>query len=412
MNKFIVLSVSLLTFSSSAAQPETSVRYESTQKQTVSTGFSASTRELQSSQKRQLVEKQQIIEKGQSQGQIRVERRKTTLKKRSINAGVNKTTLAKTRLSSPLLSSKASFFEIYDSWVSLDSDYDGDGYYSEFTINFDANYSGGFADVYADIYLSQGGGAWVHIATTDIFTIHSFDSHDYYSVATGLNYNFPTGDYDVLIDLYEAGYSGIVDSVSSDEFSSLYALPLEDDEHELNSNNTRITYVASELVQDRDYDGFFTHLLLEYDIDTINSGRSAYAEVNLTNTHTLQRQLVETTDFIIGNQTELIDLVLEAGYLSGWYDVQIQLIDSLTGQVLANAAQDFSALSRLPVESQDFDYQINYPDTTPDHIDQGHAVVTHESGGGSLGVMLLLIILVTASLKAKELRTRRNLEQE
>jgi hypothetical protein len=46
-------------------------------------------------------------------------------------------------------------------------------------------------------------------------------------VSTSLLVDYPPGNYDVLIDLYQLGYSEIVATFSSDDSNALYALPLE-----------------------------------------------------------------------------------------------------------------------------------------------------------------------------------------
>lgn len=302
-------------------------------------------------------------------------------------------------------SKNSSAFEIYDSWVTLYSDSDGDGYYSEFDVNFDADFSGGYADVYAEIYLSLEGGSWIHINTTDVFSIYSSSDNDSYKVSIGLNFDFPTGEYDLLIDLYEAGYPGVVATAGPANDGDLYALPLEDKRHELNSDNTLITYVASTLNSDGDLDGYFTGLTLEYDIDTYDSGRLVYAEIDLTNSVTFQQHRQTTVNFQLGNQTELVDLDFVSGYNSGLYDIEIRLIDVDTGEILANAAQNFSSLTQLPIESEDFDYSNSSGGGSQGHVDHTHAVDAHGSGGGSLGLFSgLLLVLVTLLSKSKNNR--------
>ncbi|MET1254666.1 choice-of-anchor H family protein [Aliikangiella maris] len=295
------------------------------------------------------------------------------------------------RSQTPQKSHNAHNFVIYEAWTSLDYDHDGDGYYSEFTVNFDPNYSGGYAEVFADLYLSKNGGPWVLYKTTDTFTIYGNDSDDYYSVTTRLNYDFPTDHYDVLIDLYEYGDPDFVDTVDADIFNSLYALPLEDNEHELNSDSTLITYVSSELSEDGDRDGFYTHLSLTYDIDTYAAGRNVYAKVVLLDTLTFNSSYVETENFVLGNQTEYIDIYFENGQIPGWYDVQIQLIDVVTNQIIANAAQDFSALSQLGIESHNYDFDFDVVGTDSDPIHREEATHSHESGGGAMGWFIALL---------------------
>ncbi|TQV71377.1 hypothetical protein FLL45_19670 [Aliikangiella marina] len=287
-------------------------------------------------------------------------------------------------------SKNAYAYSIYDAWTTLEFDYDGDGYFSEFTVTFDVDNSGGYSDIYAEMYLSRDGGPWIHLNTTEVFTIYGNDS-DAYSVTTLLNYDFPTGYYDLVIDVYEAGYTGIVATAGPADFYGLQSLPLEDDEHELSSNDTQISYVASTIADDFDRDGFFTALTLEYDIDTLDAGRLVYSEVDLTNVDTFERVTLATEDYFVGNQTEFLDLILETGYQAGWYDIEIRVVDSVTGEVIANAAQEFAGLIQLPLESINYDNFVDNPVVNQGDVYVGDAVIVHESGGGSFGWMLLAL---------------------
>ena len=122
-------------------------------------------------------------------------------------------------------------FSIFDVTSILDDDFDVDGYYHTFTIQFDADvysYTGqDTREVYALLYLRQDGGPWVHYFTTDNFIIEGDTAADTYEVSTSLLVDYPPGNYDVLIDLYQLGYSEIVATFSSDDSNALYALPLE-----------------------------------------------------------------------------------------------------------------------------------------------------------------------------------------
>lgn len=130
-------------------------------------------------------------------------------------------------------------FYIYDAYSRLFVDNDYDGFYQTFSVTFDADVSGAYinetANVFVELYLSRNGGAWEHYYTTDVFTIFGDATDDDYEVLTTLESGFTTDHYDVLIDLYEVGYGDVVATVSSNDFDSLYALPLEsrywDDEY-------------------------------------------------------------------------------------------------------------------------------------------------------------------------------------
>lgn len=287
-----------------------------------------------------------------------------------------KTGVAKLRSKSPEKSSSAFGFSIFSADSILNYDLDGDGYYSDFTIDFDADFDNGAADVYGVIYYSVDGGDWTELTETDVFSIYSDLATDSYSVSTQLNFGFPSNDYDILIDLYEDGLAGIVATISSDDVDSLYALPLEDEEHEVS-----ISYVESDLFGDADGDGFYTDLTLEYDINSQLSGEVVYAEIVLTNVVGGWEQTVSTSDFVLGNNTEFVDLTFNAGYPPGWYDVTIYLVNSQTGEVIVDVGPEFSSLKSLPIESINND---NFNDSIIDNE-------IHVSGGGSVGWGFLLL---------------------
>jgi len=128
-------------------------------------------------------------------------------------------------------------FVIYDAYTQLIEDYDYDGYYQTFSVTFDADlvtYSAhDEAVVYAELYLSENGGPWQHYYTTDAFVIHGESSDDEFEVYSTLQQGFNSNHYDVLIDLYEVGYANIIASYSSDDSNSLYALPLESSDYDV-----------------------------------------------------------------------------------------------------------------------------------------------------------------------------------
>lgn len=132
-------------------------------------------------------------------------------------------------------------FSIYNATTVLQNDNDRDGFYQTFSVIFDADINGGsnIGNVYAQLYLSHDGGPWTHYYTTDTFTIYNESEQDAYEVITTFRDSCPPGYYDVLIDLYQVGYSGIVATYSADNNSALFALPLE------SSNNDELYIEAA-----------------------------------------------------------------------------------------------------------------------------------------------------------------------
>ncbi|OUS26677.1 hypothetical protein A9Q98_10190 [Thalassotalea sp. 42_200_T64] len=166
---------------------------------------------------------------GNSTGKTRAEmQNEKTLNFTSTNTNTSKSKLA----------SKGYFheFAIYDASSFLFDDLDQDGYYQTFSVVFDADVISNNpfepAYVYAELYLSQDGGPWTHYFSTEVFEIIGENIEDEYEVMTTLYEGYQSDEYDVLIDLYEVDYPGIVATFSSDDSDSLYALPLESDDYD------------------------------------------------------------------------------------------------------------------------------------------------------------------------------------
>ena len=122
-------------------------------------------------------------------------------------------------------------FAIYTASSLLQDDFDGDGFYQTFSVVFDADiYSytqNNLGDIYAQLYISKNGGPWNHYYTTDIFTIEGESELDEYEVITTFLSGYSSDYYDILIDVYQVGYSEVVATYSADDSNALYALSLE-----------------------------------------------------------------------------------------------------------------------------------------------------------------------------------------
>ena len=119
-------------------------------------------------------------------------------------------------------------FWFYSADVVLFNDHDSDGYFSGIDLLFDADTYFTFADVYAVVYLSFEGGIWNEYAATEILTLFGSSSDDDYVVVTELLAGYPTGSYDVLIELFDAYDDSFVAWIGPDDTSELAFLPLED----------------------------------------------------------------------------------------------------------------------------------------------------------------------------------------
>ncbi len=119
-------------------------------------------------------------------------------------------------------------FWIYDARVELFSDLDLDGYYAGVDLSFDADTVYNSADVYAVLYLSYEFGPWNEYAVTDDFTILGTSGDDEYFIETELVSGYATGDYDILIELFDAYEGTFIASFGPEDSADLAFLPLED----------------------------------------------------------------------------------------------------------------------------------------------------------------------------------------
>ena len=119
-------------------------------------------------------------------------------------------------------------FWFYSADVVLFGDADFDGYFSGIDLLFDADTIYSEADVYAVLYLSFEGGDWEEYAVTETFTIFGATAGDDYSVVTDLVSGYPTGSYDLLIELFDAFNDDFLAYIGPDDTSELGFLPLED----------------------------------------------------------------------------------------------------------------------------------------------------------------------------------------
>ncbi len=119
-------------------------------------------------------------------------------------------------------------FWIYDARTRLLFDNDGDGYFTRLELDFDADTVFADADVYAVIFLSLNQGPWEELTTTAVFSIFGADSADEYFVDADLLSGYPSGSYDVLIELYDTFDGAFVAEFGPADSNELFDLPMED----------------------------------------------------------------------------------------------------------------------------------------------------------------------------------------
>ncbi len=119
-------------------------------------------------------------------------------------------------------------FWIFDADVILYGDDDNDGFFYGIDLLFDADTVWPDAFVYGVVYLSFEGGPWNEYASTEDFLIAGATSADEYVLVTELETGYPTGEYDILIELYDADTGAFLTDYGPESDSALSFLPLED----------------------------------------------------------------------------------------------------------------------------------------------------------------------------------------
>lgn len=136
-----------------------------------------------------------------------------------------------TKSSSDIVVSSVNEFWIYDSWVRLQQDLDYDGYFSTFSVEFDADTIFVDAPVYAVLYLGQNG-VYDAIHVSSEFFIYGEDSSDSFVIESTLVSGFPSYDYDILLELYDAQTEQLVAFSDGYDNAEFAFVPLESETNE------------------------------------------------------------------------------------------------------------------------------------------------------------------------------------
>lgn len=291
------------------------------------------------------------------------------------------------------LRSSAHDFRIWDAGRDLISDVDGDGYYRRFEIRFDADVVSGDALVYAKLYLRRVGdtGPWEHYYSTDDFWIYGSSDGDDYYVETTLHDGYPTAEYDVLVDLYESGFSGIVATIGPFEDGSLKDLPLEDTglDMPLPDAGYHIGDVDTTLLTDADHDGYYARFTVSFDPDRDAGASMAYAVLRVRADGGDWQTEHTSAVFQVDESGDADRYSFTGEWLSGYhtarYDLQIDLYDAATNLLVASVSSERPELSRVPLEDAGRDDTPN----SGGGGGGGDSDSSESGGGGSMTVLLL-----------------------
>ncbi len=131
-------------------------------------------------------------------------------------------------------------FWIYDSWVTFLDDIDGDNYYSRFLVEFDVDTVYVEAPVYAVVYLGDAD-EYEAIHVSDTFWVYGENTEDSYVVDSELVSGFPSYDYDILIEIYDADTDELVAFSDGYEDADLAFVSLESQNHDIYQETLVVT---------------------------------------------------------------------------------------------------------------------------------------------------------------------------
>ena len=154
----------------------------------------------------------------------------------------------------------------------------------------------------------------------------------------------------------------------------------------------RVYDAHTRLYDDRDHDGYYSYLQLDFDVDTDYEFADIYADIWLIDSYGEETLLFATEIFTVYGHSGIDDYLVEAELLSGFdpdlYDVLIEIFDAHDDALVAHyGPQDSSAMSLLPMESV--------------HQDSWRREVHAHGGGGSLHSGWLLLAAAALGLRRR-----------
>lgn len=152
------------------------------------------------------------------------------------NTAANKGALSAQTAKGPLSRESARIdddidFWIYDSYVTLTTDIDYDGYYSSFTLEFDVDTIYQSAPIYAVIYTSTSE-EFTPFYTTNIYNIYGDNTQDAIIIENDLVTGFPSNEYELMVVIYDADTDEVLAVSDGTDDADLAYLSLESENYE------------------------------------------------------------------------------------------------------------------------------------------------------------------------------------
>ena len=266
---------------------------------------------------------------------------------------------------------------VYDVWFDMQTDNDGDGYYSKFKLNFDIDSRYNNHRIYVTGHLNNE--ASTPLFRTDPFSISGETGNDTYSATVLLTEGYPSSQYDLTLRIYDAQTNSLLLTWGPVQDGRMSQLFLEDSARDaVSSADVQVFELAYTLRDDRDGDGYFTSADVRIDVDAPYQSRSIYASLFLIDHHNNWIPLLDSTTTNINGFSNTdalrVDFVLDSGFDPQRYRLGAQIYDAWNHNLLVTATSPEST----PLHMESIEYDTNgYYD---DH---------HSRSGGATGIVLL-----------------------
>jgi len=254
--------------------------------------------------------------------------------------------------------------------TQLDEDDDGFTQDINFTFDFDTSYQS--FPVYIQLLLIDENNHSTLLTTSDSFTLNNDSLADKQRFDIDFDTNLLSGYYNVVVNVFDDATNQLVANVDYHSDPLLKDIKLEG--HKYDHHDTFSLYSHHESLSiDNDHDGYYQHLTVTLDVDSLSYNQQIDARFMLDG-----RQLFHSRAFTInGSSTDdlqTFDLSIPAQFATGTYQLSVLLTEINPNSNISHEVTH--ELSLVGVESAYNDQDL-YTD-----------VVVHE--GGSFHIFTLL----------------------
>ncbi len=261
--------------------------------------------------------------------------------------------------------------------VSYYQDLDNDGYFQNLRLDLDLDTNAAHQDVFVEVWIAAYGAADELLYRTTEIGLYSDASSDAQRIDLQLIEPYDADYYQIELRVIDASTNAVIFTVDQYDSDKLQDAPLEGQRSD-QDQNVSIYSANVDLRNDSNSNGFYHQLSVTFDADVTFGSAELIAEIYV------DQQLIYTShSFVVrGSLTsdkQYFDIEMVSGLASGYYDLDIHLIDAHDFARRHHiSALDWVVFRDLPLES--FYWDNFYEDEIEVHV---------EHSAGSVGWLLL-----------------------